>query len=150
MYRTIITLLLLSTLLLPACKKNAPTARSSVGEIEDNFEKLVKKNVEDETKQDRLLLLLEENRQTFSAIKIGFLDMTDKLRANPEITREEAEAIVAEFTALRNNALNEMAARRIEMRQFATEKEWNAIHAALDEKSAMAKKKQEKSEGGSS
>ena len=133
MHRIITALLLGCLLFIPGCKKDPPpTVQTAVAAHESLIKELIDDHVEDDARRDKLLLLLGKSRIVFAGLVGKFFELNDKLRNNPQFTREQAMGYVGEYRAERKRALTEIAKIRLEMRGIATAEEWNKVFAEID------------------
>ncbi len=90
--------------------------------------KRIRKVIDDDEKRDKLELLHAQSRLRQMDLALIFAESGVKLRNAPDMTREEATALLKESAEKRAKTLRDVATIRLEMRTLVSEEEWSQLY----------------------
>lgn len=130
-----------------SCKSKKPkpqTTSADVSGASSELRELVKDNVEDEVKREKLFYLLDEADRSTTDFKQAFLDTRLIWENDPQVSREDAEKAWADYALTRIGFIRNIVKLRLEMRSLVTEEEWNKIFvdSEEDKEAALAEPKE--------
>jgi gamma-glutamylcysteine synthetase len=111
------------------CKKSA-TAQTTLDDYNAAVYKGIRKHIKDKDRRNKLKALHAKAFMQQVDTALIFAAAGIKMRANPNLTREEAQAIIEESKQQRLLALKELSATKREMRSLVSAEEWNEIFVA--------------------
>lgn len=125
----------LAGLALSSCKKKGPkTATARIATNIADVRARVHATIESDIRKKNVLMLLNEIDSTREQLVLRFIEAQQKVHKNPEMPREEYEALMREFATIRSNAAKKIAAARITLRTYVTKQEWQILFAQQKKK----------------
>ena len=111
------------------CKKSA-TAQSTIDDYSAAVSKGIRKHIKDKDRRNKLKALHAKAFMQQVDAALIFAAGGIKMRANTNLTREEAQAIIEDSKQQRLLALKELSATKREMRSLVSAEEWDKIFVA--------------------